>query len=256
MLKTWHPRAMGAALITSSLAVAVGSFATHDQPILNWPSLDVSYLLIALRTGVGPVDPGVGLGVQPAHGIGTSGGADSIVAADPRDRRRGVADRYLFTLVARATRQRQIDPDRQPRQRDDAGDGGDSPGSETPSDGCVSARRRSRRDAHPLAGHRRRGGHAVGADDQLAGRDSPARAGSLDWPAPQACSRSPRARRSGPRSSSGNSPGRRCGCCWFSWSTALSAYGLKGSSSSAAATLTAPVACRSGADSPWRCCAA
>ena len=28
MLKTWHPRAMGAALITSSLAVAVASLMT------------------------------------------------------------------------------------------------------------------------------------------------------------------------------------------------------------------------------------
>jgi H+/Cl- antiporter ClcA len=42
MLKSWHPRAVGAALITSSLAVAVSSFATHDQPNLHWPNPDVS----------------------------------------------------------------------------------------------------------------------------------------------------------------------------------------------------------------------
>src|SRR6185312_17480201 len=37
MLNTWHPRAAGAALITSSLAVAIGSTITHDAPELSWP---------------------------------------------------------------------------------------------------------------------------------------------------------------------------------------------------------------------------
>jgi H+/Cl- antiporter ClcA len=45
MLRTWHPRALGAALITSSLAVSVGSLATHDRPVLDWPSPQLSYLL-------------------------------------------------------------------------------------------------------------------------------------------------------------------------------------------------------------------
>lgn len=45
MLRTWHPRALGAALITSSLAVSVGSLVTHDHPVLGWPSPELSYLL-------------------------------------------------------------------------------------------------------------------------------------------------------------------------------------------------------------------
>ena len=61
MLKTWHPRALGAALITSSLAVAVASFATHDQPILNWPSLHVSYRLIGYALALAPLTLGLGL---------------------------------------------------------------------------------------------------------------------------------------------------------------------------------------------------
>ena len=218
MLKTWHPRALGAALITSSLAVAVASFATHDQPNLNWPSLHVSYRLIGYALVLAPLTLGLGTCLQPPHGIGTSGSADSIVAADPGDRRSGVADRCLLTLVARTARQRQIDPDRNPRRRDDPGNGGDSSGSETPSDGSVLARRREGRDAHPRAGHRRRGRHAVGADRQRAGRNSISRSGSRQWPARQACWPSLNARHFGPRSSCGNSLGLRCGCCWFSWS--------------------------------------
>jgi len=61
MLKTWHPRALGAALITSSLAVAVASFATHDQPILNWPSLHVSYRLVGYALVLAPLTLGLGL---------------------------------------------------------------------------------------------------------------------------------------------------------------------------------------------------
>lgn len=47
MLRTWHPRAAGAALITSSLAVAVSSVVTHNQPKLHWPNPHVSYLAVA-----------------------------------------------------------------------------------------------------------------------------------------------------------------------------------------------------------------
>ena len=61
ILKTWHPRALGAALITSSLAVAVSSFATHDQPILTWPSLHVSYRLIGYALVLAPLTLGLGL---------------------------------------------------------------------------------------------------------------------------------------------------------------------------------------------------
>jgi H+/Cl- antiporter ClcA len=55
MLKTWHPRALGAALITSSLAVAVASFATHNQPNLRWPNAHESYLLIGYALALGPL---------------------------------------------------------------------------------------------------------------------------------------------------------------------------------------------------------
>jgi H+/Cl- antiporter ClcA len=61
MMKTWHPRALGAALITSSLAVAVASFVTHDQPNLNWPNLHVSYRLIGYALVLAPLTLVIGL---------------------------------------------------------------------------------------------------------------------------------------------------------------------------------------------------
>jgi H+/Cl- antiporter ClcA len=61
MLKSWHPRAVGAALITSSLAVAVASFVTHDHPNLNWPNPDVTYRLIADALALAPLTLVVGL---------------------------------------------------------------------------------------------------------------------------------------------------------------------------------------------------
>jgi H+/Cl- antiporter ClcA len=61
MLKTWHPRAVGAALITSSLAVSVASYATHNQTNLLWPDLHISYRLIAYVLLLTPVTCVVGL---------------------------------------------------------------------------------------------------------------------------------------------------------------------------------------------------
>jgi H+/Cl- antiporter ClcA len=61
MLKSWHPREVGAALISSSLAVAVSSLVTHDQPNLHWPNPDVSYLLIAYAVALAPLALVVGL---------------------------------------------------------------------------------------------------------------------------------------------------------------------------------------------------
>jgi len=55
MLKSWHPRALGAALITSSLAVAVASLVTHNQPNLSWPNTHMSYLLTALALMLAPL---------------------------------------------------------------------------------------------------------------------------------------------------------------------------------------------------------
>jgi H+/Cl- antiporter ClcA len=61
MMNTWHPRALGAALLTSSLAVAVGSALTHDQPILDWPSTESSYLVTAHGLMLAPLTLVVGL---------------------------------------------------------------------------------------------------------------------------------------------------------------------------------------------------
>lgn len=61
MLKTWHPRAVGTALITSSLAVAVASPLTHEVPPLNWPDPQLSYLLTAFAVVLAPLALGVGL---------------------------------------------------------------------------------------------------------------------------------------------------------------------------------------------------
>jgi H+/Cl- antiporter ClcA len=60
MLKTWHPRALGAALITSSLAVAVGSAVTHDKSSLVWPQGESSYLLTAHALVLAPLTLAVG----------------------------------------------------------------------------------------------------------------------------------------------------------------------------------------------------
>lgn len=61
MLATWQPRALGAALITSSLAVAVCSAATHDEPILDWPDANVSFELTGQALILVPVALAVGL---------------------------------------------------------------------------------------------------------------------------------------------------------------------------------------------------
>src|ERR1700753_3196441 len=61
MLRTWQLRAVGAALITSSLAVAVASVVTHNQTILTWPNLHFSYHLIGYALVLGPLTFVVGL---------------------------------------------------------------------------------------------------------------------------------------------------------------------------------------------------
>ncbi|WP_343600324.1 chloride channel protein [Mycobacterium sp.] len=62
MQRTWHPRALGAALITSSLAVAVASVVTHDRPILDWPRPQLSYVLTGYALLLAPVTLAVGVG--------------------------------------------------------------------------------------------------------------------------------------------------------------------------------------------------
>ncbi|POY02483.1 chloride ion channel protein [Mycobacterium kansasii] len=61
MLNTWRLRAVGAALITSSLAVAIGSAVTHDRPELDWPRAESTYLLSAHGLLLAPFALAVGL---------------------------------------------------------------------------------------------------------------------------------------------------------------------------------------------------
>ncbi|WKG02097.1 chloride channel protein [Mycolicibacterium sp. HK-90] len=60
MMHTWHPRAVGAALITSSLAVAVAAPVTHVRAPLEWPKPELSYLLTAFALILAPLALAVG----------------------------------------------------------------------------------------------------------------------------------------------------------------------------------------------------
>lgn len=55
LLTTWQPRAVGAAFLSSGLAVAVGSAITRDQPNLAWPIGESTYLLTAHGLLLAPV---------------------------------------------------------------------------------------------------------------------------------------------------------------------------------------------------------
>ncbi|OBB96125.1 chloride channel protein [Mycobacterium sp. 852002-40037_SCH5390672] len=61
LLSTWQPRAVGAAFLSSGLAVAVGSAITRDQPNLQWPIGESTYLLTAHGLLLAPVTLVVGL---------------------------------------------------------------------------------------------------------------------------------------------------------------------------------------------------
>ncbi|MCW2511451.1 MAG: chloride channel protein EriC [Mycobacterium sp.] len=60
ILGTWHPRAVGTALITSSLAVAVSAPVTHLEHSLVWPDPDLSYLYVFLACAIAPLSVAVG----------------------------------------------------------------------------------------------------------------------------------------------------------------------------------------------------
>ncbi|MBI3226981.1 MAG: chloride channel protein [Mycolicibacterium cosmeticum] len=62
LMRSWHPRVVGTALITSSLAVAVASPVTHFEHSLTWPSADVSYRFVLLALAVTPVAVAIGIG--------------------------------------------------------------------------------------------------------------------------------------------------------------------------------------------------
>jgi H+/Cl- antiporter ClcA len=61
LLGTWHPRAVGTALITSSLAVAVAAPVTHLEHALTWPDARLSWLFVVLALTIAPVAAAVGL---------------------------------------------------------------------------------------------------------------------------------------------------------------------------------------------------
>ena len=61
LLRTWHPRAVGTALITSSLAVAVASPVTHLEHSLSWPDPSLSYLYVGLAVVIAPLAVVIGL---------------------------------------------------------------------------------------------------------------------------------------------------------------------------------------------------
>jgi len=64
LLGTWHPRALGAALITSSLAVAVAAPVTHLEHPLVWPDFQLSYLFIFLALALAPLAVAIGLSFE------------------------------------------------------------------------------------------------------------------------------------------------------------------------------------------------
>lgn len=61
MLGSWHPRVVGTALITSSLAVAVAAPVTHLEHPLKWPDARLSYLFAFLALALAPLAVAVGL---------------------------------------------------------------------------------------------------------------------------------------------------------------------------------------------------
>lgn len=64
MLGSWHPRVVGTALITSSLAVAVASPVTHYEHTLTWPDAELSYLFGFLALAIAPLAVAVGLAFE------------------------------------------------------------------------------------------------------------------------------------------------------------------------------------------------
>ena len=64
LLGSWHPRVLGTALITSSLAVAVASPVTHFEHALTWPDPQLSYLFVILALAIAPLAAAVGLAFE------------------------------------------------------------------------------------------------------------------------------------------------------------------------------------------------
>lgn len=62
LLGTWHPRALGTALLTSAIAVTVASPVTHEETPLHWPDPSLSYVLTAFAVVIAPVAVLIGAG--------------------------------------------------------------------------------------------------------------------------------------------------------------------------------------------------
>ncbi len=62
VLRSWHPRVVGTALITSSLAVTVASPVTHERTPLHWPDPQLSYFLTLAGVLLGVIAYAVGMG--------------------------------------------------------------------------------------------------------------------------------------------------------------------------------------------------
>ena len=60
VLHTWNIRAVITALVTSGIAVLVAAPFTHDEPALQWPDPQLSYLLIGAAVLLAPLALGVG----------------------------------------------------------------------------------------------------------------------------------------------------------------------------------------------------
>ncbi len=61
MIGTWHPKVVGTALLTSSLAVAVSRPITHFERNLVWPNPALSYQFTMLAVAIAPLAVVVGL---------------------------------------------------------------------------------------------------------------------------------------------------------------------------------------------------
>jgi H+/Cl- antiporter ClcA len=78
VLGSWSLRAVGTALITSSIAVAVAAPVTHLEVPLHWPDPELSYLLTGFAILIAPLALAVGRGFNrlmhhaKAHRVGDS----------------------------------------------------------------------------------------------------------------------------------------------------------------------------------------
>ncbi len=81
LLGTWHPRAVGTALITSSLAVAVAAPVTHLEHPLTWPTADLSPLFALLAVVLAPLALAVGWAFTRVTASRTAAASPALIPA-------------------------------------------------------------------------------------------------------------------------------------------------------------------------------